>query len=43
LAELSGVSKTTLCQIEKGHMPSLKNAVRIAAALDLSVYQIWNP
>jgi transcriptional regulator with XRE-family HTH domain len=43
LAELSGVSKTTLCQIEKGHMPSLKNAVRIAAALDLSVYQIWKP
>ena len=41
LAELSGVSKTTLWQIEKGHVPSLKNAVKIADALELSVYQIW--
>lgn len=32
LSELSGVSKTTLFHIEKGHMPTLKNAVRIAAA-----------
>lgn len=41
LAELSKVLKTTLWQIEKGHVPSLKNAVRIADALELSVYQIW--
>jgi transcriptional regulator with XRE-family HTH domain len=43
LAKLSGVSKATLAQVESGHIPTLKNAVRIAAALGSSVYQIWGP
>lgn len=41
LAEASGVSKTTLAEIERGHMPTLKNAVRIASAFGVSVYAIW--
>jgi len=43
LAELSRVPPTTLFGIEKGQIPKLENAVRIAAALDVSVYQIWRP
>lgn len=43
LAEVSGVSKTTLTYIEAGHIPTLRNAVRIATALGVSVYQIWRP
>jgi transcriptional regulator with XRE-family HTH domain len=43
LAELSRIPTTTLFAIEKGQIPKLENAVRIAAALDLSVYQIWKP
>ena len=42
LAEVSGVSKATLVHVENGHIPTLRNAVRIAAALGVSVYQIWN-
>jgi transcriptional regulator with XRE-family HTH domain len=41
LAELSRVPTATLFAIEKGQIPKLENAVRIAAALDVSVYQIW--
>ena len=43
LAQVSGVSKATLTYIEGGHIPTLRNAIRIATALDVSVYQIWNP
>ena len=43
LVELSGVPTTTLFAIEKGQIPKLENAVRIAAALGVSVYQIWKP
>jgi DNA-binding XRE family transcriptional regulator len=43
LAELSRVSKTTLYEIEKGQIPKLESAVSIAAALGVSVYQIWKP
>jgi transcriptional regulator with XRE-family HTH domain len=43
LARLSGVSKTTIFHLEKGHTPTLENAVKIATALGVSVYQIWKP
>ncbi len=43
LAKLAGISKSTLFQIENGHTPTLGNAVKIAAALGVSVYQIWKP
>jgi transcriptional regulator with XRE-family HTH domain len=43
LAELSRISTTTLFAIEKGQIPKLENAVKIAAALGVSVYQIWKP
>jgi transcriptional regulator with XRE-family HTH domain len=41
LAELSRVSTTTLFAIEKGQIPKLESAFRIAGALGVSVYQIW--
>jgi len=41
LSRLSGVSKTTLARIEEGRIPSLRNAAQIAAALGVSIYQIW--
>lgn len=43
LAELSRIPTTTLFAIEKGQIPKLEIAVRIAAALGVSVYQIWKP
>jgi transcriptional regulator with XRE-family HTH domain len=43
LAKLVGVAKSTLFQIENGHTPTLGNAVKIAAALNVSVYHIWKP
>lgn len=43
LAEKSGVSKSTLSVAESGHTPTLENAAKIAAALGVSVYQIWDP
>jgi len=43
LAQFSGVSKTTLFHVEKGHMPALETAVRIARAFGVSVYEIWKP
>lgn len=43
LAELSRIPTTTLFAIEKGQIPKLENAVRIAAALGVSVDQIWKP
>jgi len=42
LVKSSGVSKTTLSEIERGHTPTLKNAIRIASAFGVSVYAIWN-
>jgi transcriptional regulator with XRE-family HTH domain len=41
LSELSGVSKSTIFSIEQGHTPTLETAVRIAAVLGVSVYQLW--
>lgn len=43
LAEISRVSKSTLFHVEAGHTPTLENAVKIAAALGVSVYEIWEP
>ena len=43
LAELSRIPPSTLFAIEKGQIPKLENALRIAAALEVSVYQIWKP
>ena len=43
LAELTRIPATTLFAIEKGQIPKLENAVKIAAALGVSVYQIWRP
>jgi transcriptional regulator with XRE-family HTH domain len=43
LAKIAGVSKATLFGVETGHTPTLENAFRIAAALGVSVYEIWNP
>ena len=41
MAELSRIPTTTLFAIEKRQIPKLENAVRIAVALGVSVYQIW--
>lgn len=41
LAEASGASSTTLCYVEKGYIPKVDKAIKIAAALGVSVYQIW--
>ena len=43
LAKASGVSRTTLSVAEGGHRPSLGNAAKIAAALNVSVYDLWKP
>lgn len=42
-AKKSGVPKNTIYRIESGQAPSLVSAARIAAAHQLSVYQIWKP
>lgn len=41
LAQRSHVSKSTIAQIERDRGPTLNNAVRIAAAFGVSVYDIW--
>lgn len=43
LAAASGVARSTIFAIEKGTIPSVDKAVKIAAALKVSVYQIWKP
>lgn len=43
LATASGVSVTALCSAEKGFPPKVDKAIKIAAALGVSVYQIWKP
>lgn len=43
LAAASGVSKTTISVAESGHRPTLENAAKIAAALNVSVYDLWKP
>lgn len=41
LRELSGVPISTLSRVERGQEPHLDSAFRIAAALSVSVYQVW--
>lgn len=43
LAKASGVALSTLSNVEKGFPPKVDKAIRIAAALGVSVYQIWKP
>jgi transcriptional regulator with XRE-family HTH domain len=42
VSSVSGVSITTVASVEKGHLPTLNNALRIAAALGVSVHEIWS-
>lgn len=42
-AAMSGVPKNTIYRIENGQVPNLASAARIAAALGVSVYQLWKP
>jgi transcriptional regulator with XRE-family HTH domain len=41
LSELSGVPLNTICRMETGGGTTLRNALRIASAFELSVYQVW--
>jgi DNA-binding XRE family transcriptional regulator len=41
VSSVSGVSITTVASVEKGHLPTLNNAMCIAAALGVSVHEIW--
>lgn len=41
LSELSGVPANTICRMESGIGATLRNALRIAAAFQLSVYEVW--
>jgi DNA-binding XRE family transcriptional regulator len=41
MANVSGVSMSTVASVEKGRFPTLNNALRIAAALGVSVHEIW--
>lgn len=41
LAEISGVKRTTIQTYMTGSIPQLDKAYRIAAALNLTVYDIW--
>lgn len=42
-SQLTGVSRTTLYEVEDGRIPNLEVAFRIAAAFRVSVYQLWKP
>jgi len=41
ISNVSGVSMSTVASVEKGRFPTLNNALRIAAALGVSVHEIW--
>ena len=41
LSNVSGVSISTVASVEKGRLPTLNNALRIASALGVSVHEIW--
>jgi len=43
VSSISGVSITTVASIEKGRLPTLNNALRIASAFGVSVHDIWRP
>lgn len=42
LAEMAGVPLNTAWRLEKGRGPVLSNAVKIAGAFGLTVYEVWN-
>jgi transcriptional regulator with XRE-family HTH domain len=42
LQEISGITLNALWRLEKGGVPTLKNAFRLANVFDLTVYEIWN-
>ena len=37
----AGISNPSLCQIEHGCTPSLENALKIAAFVELPIQEIW--
>jgi DNA-binding XRE family transcriptional regulator len=41
LSNASGVSMSTVASVEKGRLPTLNNALRIASAFGVSVHKIW--
>src|ERR1700685_2955791 len=41
LSQLSGVALNTICRMESGGGTTLRNALRIAGVLELSVYEVW--
>jgi len=43
LSNASGVSMSTVASIEKGRLPTLNNALRIASAFGVSIHEIWTP
>jgi len=42
LSNVSGVSMSTVASVEKGRLPTLNNALRIASAFGVSVHEIWS-
>lgn len=42
LAETAGVPLNTAWRLEKGRGPTLSNAVKVAGAFGLTVYEVWN-
>jgi DNA-binding XRE family transcriptional regulator len=41
LSNVSGVSMSTVASVEKGRLPTLNNALRIASAFGVSMHEIW--
>ncbi len=41
LAEVSGVERTTIHKIEKGHEPGVRKAISLARAVGKTVEEIW--
>jgi len=42
ISNVSGVSMSTVASVEKGRSPTLNNALRIAAAFEVSIHEIWS-
>ncbi len=42
LARATGIPTSTLSEVERGASPNLKNAVRIAVTLGVSVHELWS-
>jgi DNA-binding XRE family transcriptional regulator len=41
LAGASGVDRTTIHKIEKGHEPGVKKAISLAKAVEMAVEDLW--